>query len=591
MCGFVAGYGYPQEVIHEALIKIKHRGPDNTGIYSIDKLVLGHNRLSILGLGDASNQPMVSDCKKYSLVFNGEIYNYASIREELENYGIRFETSGDTEVLFKCLINFGVEKTLKVIKGMFAFVFYSNDQFVIARDHFGIKPLYYKKTKDKILISSELSSFEFEDKSYDELYLKAYFNYNMTDCLENSLYAGVKNFQAGTYTVIDLDNIDKELDFIKYWEPKITTIKISYNDAVSKTRDLFLKSVQEHMESEVEIGAALSGGIDSASIVCAMKYINPRLKINTFSYISDDERINEEKWIDIVNAYIDATPHKVYISSDDVCLEMENAILANREPALSSSIIAQYKVFESAKKNGIKVVLDGQGADEIFAGYKYFYFTFIRDMILSFKFKIALKALKKARDNYGIKAILKEVIVSIFASFIEKRKEKKAIFKSDENLDLNIKYRHTRLKEHLKETLIKTSVPRLLRYDDRNSMNWSVESRVPFLDKDLIEFVYSLPSDYLMANGETKGLFRDAMRGIVPDSILDRKDKIGFETPQNNWLDKVTINSIPFNDKLSIKIEDLEKCNDKLKWKLFNISVLLGNDNESSTFDNETCQR
>ncbi|MCB0368532.1 MAG: asparagine synthase C-terminal domain-containing protein, partial [Bdellovibrionales bacterium] len=342
---------------------------------------------------------------------------------------------------------------------------------------------------------------------------------------------------------------------VNYWRVNLNyRSKLSYEKAANKLRDLFLESIALHLRSDVPVGAALSGGIDSSAIVCAIRCLEPNKEIHTFTYVADDKSVSEEKWADIVIDHVGAIPHKVKANPTELVKDLDYLIAIQGEPFGSTSIYAQHKVFQIAKESGIKVMLDGQGADELLAGYTGYAGARIASLLWQLKLKEAYsfieqasqwpgrsrKMLTKRALNYFVptqlqpfarKLVGREVVSDwIDAQWFRKR-DVRLVLPNWKN------YGKDCLRQELLRSLESVSVPSLLRYEDRNSMAHSIESRVPFLNRPLVEFLFSLPEEYLIdANGKSKAIFRSAMRGIVPDKILDRRDKIGFATPEQKWL-------------------------------------------------------
>jgi asparagine synthase (glutamine-hydrolysing) len=338
----------------------------------------------------------------------------------------------------------------------------------------------------------------------------------------------------------------------RWWYPLIeNSTNLSFEDAANKIREIFLDNIRLHLRSDVPIGVALSGGIDSSAIVCAIRYLEPSIPIHTFSYIDQSPLFNEKKWIDIVNKRVGAIAHDVTIKNEDIICDIDDVIRAQGEPFGDLSIYAQSRVFKAAKEKNIKVLLDGQGADELFAGYDGYPKQVIKIIYeqkgflatLSFFFLWAKWPGRSIRLGIIIllKGLLSEKITQILKTFNNKFYKKNYINYSLLNAFGIKKYSSLSIKENkkepcnrnlmktLREELTTTRLQRLLRYADRNAMSQSIENRVPFLTTKLAEFVLSLPENYLISeSGETKRILRHALRGIVPDEILDRKDKIGF---------------------------------------------------------------
>jgi asparagine synthase (glutamine-hydrolysing) len=568
MCGILGSYSINSDLIkvekfYSALNSLKHRGPNDKGLERFDlskgKLFLGHSRLSIIDLSEAGHQPMFSQDKMYSIVFNGEIYNYLELRKELQNLGYVFRTETDTEVLLNAWIEWG-ERCLKKFVGMFAFAIFDivQEKLFCARDAFGIKPFFYSIDNNEFNFASEITSIIHllnKKPEIDNQKALNYLVYTIYDNDESSFFAGIKQLMPGhffIYNIAESYNRPK-YENIRWWWPEVNVRKdITFEQAAIKLRELFLKSVELHLRSDVPIGAALSGGIDSSAVVCSIRYLHPKIPIHTFTYIAKGSSINEERWADIVNDYVGAIPHKIVVSSSELMDDIDNLVIAQGEPFSTLSIYAQNRVFREAKRSGITVILDGQGADEMLGGYTGYpsqvlseyikkaeirnFFTFLNNH--SERFRVSRFIIIKSFIGYllpeGIKSWFKMFIFQ--NSLLIKNKIRLKSIKSKKIKDKKDSYGRDLAKE-LRHDLTSGRINRLLRYEDRNSMCYSIESRVPFLTIEIAEFLLSLPSNFLVSEtAEPKKLFRAAMRGIVPDEILDRKDKVGFETPDRSLI-------------------------------------------------------
>lgn len=617
MCGITGGWWndkktYQINSIEKSIEKIKHRGPDDDGIseFIINNGVLkfAHTRLSIIDLSKDGHQPKSSICNDYSITFNGEIYNYKELREELKSLGHNFKTETDTEVLIESYKEWG-ENALNRFIGMFAFVIYNKKDSSIfcARDAFGIKPFFYDLTEKSFLFSSEIQSLICLRNKKTKLNYQVSYDYLVTsnyDYTENTFIKDIKHLKPGHFIHFSLKNnkIIKNEKWFKIDHKK--RANLSYEDAVKELRKKFLESVKLHLRSDVKVGAALSGGIDSSAIVCAMRYLDPELEINTFSYIADNTPIDETKWIDVINNCVNAKANKTYTNEKELFNELDKLIELQGEPFGSSSIYAQYKVFQLAKEKGITVTLEGQGADEMLAGYIGYPGYRLLSLVEKNKFlKAFIFLIKwskwpgrniKSGIRYFNSIFFSNIFYDSFRQLTKKNMpkwinqdelNKKGVELKLKRAKLDKKYKGRRVIEKLKYALQRHGIPHLVRHGDRNSMTSQIEGRVPFLNTKLVEFCLSLPEEYLISqSGETKHIFRDAMRGIVPDEILDRKDKVGFATPEKVWIKRMSkeirlwleeSKNIPFlNEDIILKEFDLI-INDKkeyswLVWRWIN---------------------
>jgi len=593
MCGIFTAVNSSHESVNLApiLSVINSRGPDDIGClnWELDKveyfphatslsgeLVQGHVRLAVIDLTDGGKQPMVSPCGRYSICYNGEVYNYIEIRNDLVAEGIDFNSASDTEVIMQAIIAWG-EKAISRFRGMFSLVFYDSvkRELLVSRDHFGIKPLYYARAGNSFFLASEVSQLLLcrgVSKSHDPQMIYEYLISGAGDHTNSTMYREIRQFPAGHYARFSIDDLS---GFVAqpYWELDIRNRSADlFSEAVVKVRQLFLESINLHMRSDVKVGAALSGGIDSSAIVCAMRHLYPQQEINTFSFIAENETISEEKWVDIVNEHVRAKSHKIRASEKELLMDLNDLIDTQGEPFGSTSIYAQYRVFKEAKRAGVTVMLDGQGADEMLAGYIFYQGSHVAGLLRKGKIVTALKFFRACVKNtsstfrYLFQITLSELlpdnlVQKIKPLFLANKRVSwlSEAWISDESLNSDMVFERIAdyqnpLKAHLKSTLTELGLPNLLRYEDRDSMRWSIESRVPFLYVELVEYLYSLPDEYLLSNqGVSKHVFREAMRGIVPDAILDRKDKIGFATPERDWL----LNIDSWVDSKFVQAEDL----------------------------------
>ena len=494
---------------------------------------------------------------RYYIVFNGEIYNYRELRKELEAGGQIFRSRSDTEVLLTAYATWGLG-VLNRLVGMFAFAILdiTKRTLLLARDFFGIKPLYYTYWRDGFAFASEirpLLDLPGVNRNVNPQRLYQYLRFGITDHGGESLIADVKQLPAAHWMVLSLDN-PMPAHPERYWHIEVTQkADLSFNEAADRLRELFLENVRLHLRSDVPVGAALSGGIDSSSIVMAMRHLDRNLDIHAFSYVADDPRLSEESWIDLLGAAAKVNVHKVKANPEALIDELDALIKVQGEPFGSTSIYSQRRVFENAHELGVKVMLDGQGADEILGGYHFYIAARLSSLLRRGHWIDATRLLHKASRmpelgflslllraaDFLIPSNLQEPLRRLIGKDLSPPWMNARWFKEHGVEQTSPGFCHGReiLKELLHHTLIETSLPALLRYEDRNSMGYSIESRVPFLTPALVNFLFSLPEDYIIApDGTTKSVFRKAMIGIVPNVILERKDKIGFATPEQQWL-------------------------------------------------------
>lgn len=565
--------------IKAAVEDLRHRGPDEQTLeqYQVadGTLVFGHARLSIIDLSPGGRQPKHSSDGRFSLIFNGEIYNYKELRQELQAKGISFHTNSDTEVLLACWDVWGSD-CLHKLRGMFAFLILDRQKKTLTcvRDAFGIKPLFYHIGSTGLVIASELRpllSLIPHKMRLNHKQAIEYLLYDRYDTDENTFFEGISQLPPGYLIEIQLDMFSQASQEGKkpllqsarrWWYPDIKErTDLTFEQAAEQLREMFLENIRLHLRSDVPLGAALSGGIDSSAVVCAIRRLEPDLPIQTFSFAARGSTVDEEAWVEHVNSHIGAIPHKVLIEPADVANDLDDLIFAQGEPFGGTSIYAQYRVFKLAKEHDIIVTLDGQGADELLAGYHGYHDSRMRSMIERGEFGDLLEFTRGWAQwpgrsfGYSIRTAIRQIMPNGLTKLERSLRRNPALRWIDEAAlgDYGIQIsspqtgtgglirqpeaRGRRLVESLRTALVGNGLGALLRHGDRNSMRWSIESRVPFLTNNMAEFVLSLPEHFLVSNkGETKHIFRRAMRGIVPDVILDRKDKVGFATPEGSWL-------------------------------------------------------
>lgn len=531
-------------------------------------ILLGQNRLAIIDLSPDGHQPMSYANERYRIVFNGEIYNYKELQKELEELGYLFKSHSDTEVLLASYAEWGPECVLKFV-GMFAFALFDEEksELFCARDFFGIKPFYYWNGYGGFSFASELPALLMVpgvERKLDPQKAYDYLRYGFVDIGGQTMIEGIHQLPPAHSLKISIGPEGAVVgEPRRYWHIDLSKkSKDTFVEAAAKVRQLFLESIKLHLRSDVPLGIALSGGIDSSSVACAVRTLYPDLPIKTFSYVATDSaEISEEKWIDLVNSRIEAESHKIYVSPDELVSDLDALISRLGEPFVSTSIYAQYRVFKLVRESGVTVTLDGQGADELLAGYIGYPAERVESLLRSFRLLSAIRfffrtirwpgrswlsilasvsrrMIPQSLSNLGRRVIGQELMPPwLKSNWFE---ERKVIAGVRQEVD-SIYASKDKVRSALAIALTYRGLSMLLRHGDRNAMSFSVESRVPFLTKELAEYLLSLPEEYLIDNdGRTKSVFREAMRGIVPDEVLNRRDKIGFQTPESGWFAKLS---------------------------------------------------
>jgi asparagine synthase (glutamine-hydrolysing) len=545
MCGICGIINFNSDLIHEDRIRkmmgiMKHRGPDDEGLFIEDNIGLGFVRLSIIDLSQAGHQPFFSADGRYVMVFNGEIYNYIELREELQECGIQFNTKTDSEVLLASFIQWG-EDCLNHFNGMWAFIIFDryNKKIFGARDRYGIKPLYYTITSDFFAFSSEIPSLLATLKNKPEPDNQTIFDYlvfNRTDQTEDTFFKDIKKLQHGCSF-----NLEKSTFKISKWYQLRDKVRNPFIDP-GEFRELFNSSIGMRLRSDVPVGVCLSGGIDSSSITSVLVDDFGKNDLNTFSAVYGEKEVGDEsKYIKLFNKKL----HNMYFTTptgEGLLSDLTAFINCHAEPIPSTSPYAQYKVMELAQKH-VVVTLDGQGADEELAGYHYFFGFYFKDLLRSWQLKTLLREVWnytiKHKSLFGLKSFLYFALPQKMRTGV-RVKEKGYLSKSfvkeygyANNVVDNIYGAHT-----LNDALIdhfEFKLEHLLKWEDRNSMHFSIEARVPFLDYRIVERVLATPTNLVIQKGINKFLLREAMKGTLVEDIRLRRDKMGFETPQNNW--------------------------------------------------------
>jgi len=581
MCGITGFYSYKNKIntkkYYEAHKKIAHRGPDDEGfIYknnqntieylsgddTIDELkprgfiynkepsslILGHRRLSIIDLTSAGHQPFVFE--NLSLVYNGEIYNYIELRNELKELGYNFDTDSDTEVFLKAYHCWGSEAFNK-FNGMWASAIYDHkqDTILLTRDRFGIKPLYYSIVDDNLIFGSEIKFVaSFMDKLYaNEQMVYEYIEYGYLSHTNKTLFKDIEQLDNGYYGVYSYSGFQKK----QYYsiEEKVTI------NPIQTIKKKLLDAIKIRMRADVEIGSLLSGGMDSSSIVCIIHSEKLKNNMDTFTATYKEKELDfESKYVQDIIKKTDFNNHSIFLEPEDKLVDKLLYILET--PYRSFAQNAMFNLYEYIDKNtNIQVVINGSGSDEIFSGYNAHYSYYLLTLLFRgklFKFFSEIKFIKQRTDR-SYSSLFIELFKTLLIHFnFQKYFKKKDIFKNKLSTDRKIKS----LNPLRNEILINreySALPEYLLYEDRISMYFSLEVRVPFLDYNLVSEAHNLKDEDLIKDGITKYTLREAVRGIIPKSVYERKDKKGFFTPHELWL------KAKFSKNIELEFNDIKK--------------------------------
>jgi asparagine synthase (glutamine-hydrolysing) len=591
MCGIFGVFSFGSmpinlERVRDATGSLRHRGPDDEG-YLLAKaeshhvrpcagrdtrpglnlpqletyrdesfdLALGFRRLSILDLSPAGHQPMASPDGRFWIIFNGEIYNYVEIRSELKSLGHRFLSGSDSEVILAAYLQWGA-RCIERFNGMWAFAIWDSvgKELFLARDRFGEKPLHYVYQPGNFFaFASEIKALHatglIERRVHEET-LSRFKYHNQTDVGEQTFYQDVFRLLPAHSLLIGKDGSLKKQ---RYWDidPRIQEEGKAESWYAEQFRQIFFESVKLRLRSDVAVGSSLSGGLDSSTVVSVMDRLLPQGAVQkTFSARFSDEAKDEGKWIEQVTKVTRVEPHFVWPTGEEMFAELERLFYHQEEPFGSASIYAQWCVMRLAKEQNITVLLDGQGADETLAGY-HPYFNIVADALfkgLKIPSFIAWRSSYRALHGKPLGTWSATVRSTVKQSVPRglKQSVKTAMGRNDNSVDPFLpEYpkefgKVSALRKILWWNTTRQGLVELLRYADRNSMAHSREVRLPFLDHHLVEFIFRLPDQMLIRDGWTKWILRQAFKGVVPDAILARVDKLGYEPPQERWLGRLT---------------------------------------------------
>lgn len=604
ICGIVSFAGIPSpEEVQRMSLSLAHRGPDDQGQWvSEDKnVILGHRRLSIIDLSPRGRQPLTYRDQRYSITYNGEIYNYLELKRDLISEGYVFNSETDTEVLLALYDQKGRD-CLQYLDGMFAFAIWDEKkkELFCARDRFGEKPFYYTIHNDKFYFASEIKAFWSVGISR-EANLDIVYNYLVFGSIRDvnrpnkTFFRNIESLPPSNAMTLKLD---RSVEMFRYWDLDTTssTSPITEKDAILKFQELFDNSVKIRLRSDVAVGSSLSGGIDSSSIVSSIhRNIDSREKQLTFSAIFPGfEKDEGSKIEEMHRSFSSIKGHFVKPNIDSVKKNLMDLVHFQDEPFGSFSISAQYEVMKLAKENSVKVLLDGQGADESLGGYIKYYQTYLSELRRSDKnrYDEEYAYYKKYFDENGHTSIKSRIQRSHPKNYRQLMTKVRAVLPVQSkifkglNPDIVGNYRTNEpashvpstLKEGLYYSMVQKDLAELLRYSDRNSMAHSVEVRLPFLSHHLIDFIFSLPNTFLIRNGWTKYILRIAMGNRLPEKIAWDRNKIGFEPPHGLWLQDEHFQDLidHYSQKLLAE-KVITKIIPDLQWKYLMIGLYMEN--------------
>jgi asparagine synthase (glutamine-hydrolysing) len=584
MCGIIGYLGKKkpaQDNILNASKILSHRGPDGEGFYtnihSNNAVVLIHRRLSIIDLKQRSNQPF--KYKGTVLIYNGEIYNFLEIRKELEGLGHVFKTKSDTEVLIHSLYEWG-EKALNRLEGMWAFAWYNevNGSLFLARDRFGEKPLYIMEKDHGFYFSSEVKGIaalmgEWPKINYPHLLRGLINGYKSIYKVKETFFDKVRELPFSTFMIVKPDEVGCPQ---KYWKPFISqNNKLSYNESIEMIKEAVIKSIKLRMRSDVPIAFCMSGGVDSNTLISvASKILN--CEVHGFTVANTDSRYEEQSLIEYAVKELQIKHTQVQVNNKDFIENLTHLIKLHDAPIATISYYLHWQLMKAIQVEGYKVTVSGTAADELFTGYYDHHNLYLYEISKDKKlFENSLSSWKKYQLN-----LVRNPILQNPELYIKNRNFRDHIYLNNDlfakylKIKWNepfteIKYSSDLLRNRMLNELFNEAVPVILHEDDLNAMSCSLENRSPFLDKNLFEKAYSIPTCHLIKDGKAKSVLRDAMRGIVPDKILNERRKVGFNASIHYLLDleDLTVKEFLMSDSKVFELVSKKKIEKLLNQK------------------------
>jgi asparagine synthase (glutamine-hydrolysing) len=569
MCG-IAGIVSPRGVDPAILVAmtqiISYRGPDGfgfafaqldreapvmvihneamTALSSIAAVGLANRRLAILDVSSTGNQPMQSEDGDLTVTYNGEIYNYKELRAELEDYGHRFRTHTDTEVILHSYRTWGQE-CVQRFNGMWAFALWDHQRQLLfcSRDRFGVKPFYYAEFQGAFYFGSEIKQILRAATMPRKANLETathFLEWGLLDASSQTFFEGIHQLPGGHNLVLDPhETLTPKIS--RYWELRTEPqLDLSDSEAEQGFNDLFRSAVEIRLRSDVPLGVALSGGLDSSSVLCQAKCISPDAHFQTFSACFEEKELDEREYMEAALATTQAVGNATYPQERGFWNSLRSMIYHHDEPVGSPAAYPQWCVMAESRAKNVPVILGGQGGDESLCGYQKYHFFYLWHLLKHANPSFLRESyfwLKQGTKSYGNPgSVLRYLPAPLSTNYSIVRR----IGTSDlaERLDdLRPQIGHARtIAERQKIDLTYSSIPALLHHEDRASMAHSVESRLPFLDYRLVEFSLRCRTSLKLRNGWTKWLLRQSLAGVLPEKIRLRKTKLGFNTPEQKWL-------------------------------------------------------
>lgn len=578
MCGIVGVFSSVASVTKSEIVRlvasIRHRGPDQEDIFIDERhrVGLGFVRLAILDLSPSGAQPMVDRSGRYVITFNGEVYNYIELRRELQKLGYSFETGTDTEVVLYSFVEWGVE-CFSRLRGMWGIAIYDtrDDVIYLSRDYFGIKPLYYYSSDNAVYWASEIKAFSCMGDLREDLQTSVEFlELGLQEHSNRTFFQGVRLLLPSHYAVVRLKDSAVSVNVLPYWDlasaSSVVALPVGEKAIVEKFRSILTHSIDISLRSDVPIWVLLSGGLDSSTIASVIHHLHPEQTINALTVVHDDPKINELEYVREVVRRKNCTLTEVRINNENWVDELDRFVYHQDEPTSSTSILNHWFLMKELSRQGVKVILSGQGVDEVQYGYiRMFMGYFFSDLFSSGRYLTLFRELYKHwkdRDEIvpnfntsgsylsgliGNKEFYMQAIKGLVPQSIAKSLKAQYIEKStgivcEEFREMKQPYNpfipagFDQLHSAMYRMLTVEAIPRILKSEDRSSMAFSIEERVPFIDRDIIEYLFAISSEYKVKDATSKWILREAMKGILPESVRTRRSKLGFNSPEKAWV-------------------------------------------------------
>lgn len=574
MCGIsgIANFNQPVNIesYYPNHLKLIHRGRDDEGFLTVQgdhvdyyrgndtiaafkdlphisevqqaNVVLGYRRLAIIDLSAGGHQPLVDPSGRFSMVYNGEIYNYIELRQELEQLGHRFQTQCDAEVLLRAFVEWGTD-CFNRLNGMWALAIYDQQEqtLLICRDRFGVKPLFYTFVDNTLYFASELKFLLpfLENPQVNEARAMEFVVGGLVDHHEQSLFDGISQLMPGHFAVFDQTGFHTS----RYWQLPKAPLQLSFSEASQQLQEMLTSAVSLRLRSDVPVGSLLSGGLDSTAIVCIIhRLLTEQQATNSFecfSAVYKEEEYSERQYVEAVIGQTQLPIHWVFPNAEQLIEDFDALLYYQELPIRSLAVYSQWALMKKVSQTPITVLLNGQGSDEVFAGYTNYSFELIAEYLRRFRW------LKAWQESEALSRVRPWTPLHILRRGIGEWKAQ--AWTTSASTD-SIPYFNKSYQPHqwqpesedlfrnaLVKSLMFSALPEYLRYDDRNSMAFTLEGRLPFMDYRLIEWAMNLPAQFKVDRALSKRVLRHASQDFIPESVAQRRDKMGFVTPQQAW--------------------------------------------------------